>query len=205
VLQEGEMLPVGETTPRTVDVRLISATHRDLVAEIAAGRFREDLYYRLNAFPVALPPLRERNGDLPVLVAHLLERTLAKFQKRVAGCSPRALELLATYAWPGNVRELQNELERAVALAPDGGVIDVADLSPRLLRPTLPAAPLPTTDLPLRTARDLFEREYVAQVLAHHSGNASRAAKTLGISRVMLQKKIRVYGLREKPSGEEPR
>ena len=140
-----------------------------------------------------------------MLVAHLVEHTAEKFHKRIGGCSPRALEVLAAYAWPGNVRELQNEIERAVALTPDGGVIDVADLSPRLLRPTAPAAPLPPTELPLRTARDLFEREYVAQVLARHGGNASRAAKTLGISRVMLQKKIRVYGLREKASGQQPR
>ncbi len=140
-----------------------------------------------------------------MLVTHLLERTAAKFQKQVMGCSSRALEVLAAYSWPGNVRELQNEIERAVALTPAGGVIDVADLSPRLLRPIAPATPLPATDLPLRSARELFEREYVAQVLARHGGNASRAAKTLGISRVMLQKKIRVYGLREKFSGEEPR
>jgi Nif-specific regulatory protein len=199
VLQDGEFLPVGETSARRVDVRVISATHRDLNAEIAAGRFRDDLYYRLNTFPIALPPLRERREDIPLLVARLLERTAEKFAKAVQSCSPRALELLAAYSWPGNVRELQNEIERAVALAPLGGMIEPADLSERLTASVAPRVPLPATDLPLRRARELFEREYVAQVLAQHGGNATRASRTLGISRVMLQKKIRLYGLRSRP------
>jgi Nif-specific regulatory protein len=196
VLQDGDVLPVGETAARRVDVRVISATHRDLGAETAAGRVREDLYYRLNAFPIALPPLRERREDIPLLVARLLERITEKFGKTVERCSPRALELLGAHAWPGNIRELQNELERAVALAPAGGTIEPVDLSERLTQTAAPRIALPATDLPLRRARELFEREYVAQVLAKHGGNASRAAKMLGISRVMLQKKIRQYGLR---------
>jgi len=198
VLQEGEVLPVGETTARKVDVRVISATHRDLAAETAAGRFREDLFYRLSAFPIALPPLRERREDIPLLVARLLERTIAKFGKPVQRCSPRALELLTAWAWPGNVRELQNEIERAVALAPAGGAIEIADLSERLVQSAAPRVALPAADLSLRRARELFERDYLAHVLAQHGGNASRAAKRLGISRVMMQKKIRAYGLRGK-------
>jgi Nif-specific regulatory protein len=201
VLQDGDVMPVGDTAARRVDVRVISATHRDLAAETAAGRFREDLYYRLNAFPICLPPLRERRDDIPLLVARLLERITAKFGKSIQRCSPRALELLSAYGWPGNVRELQNELERAVALAPDGGTIEPVDLSEKLTQASTPHVPLPATDLPLRRARELFEREYVGQVLAQHGGNATRAAKVLGISRVMLQKKIRQYGLRM-PNGE---
>jgi len=196
VLQDGEVLPVGATSTRRIDVRVISATHRDLPAEIAAGRFRADLYYRLNAFPIALPPLRERRDDIPLLVAQLLERTSKKFHKTVQRCSPRALELLVAFAWPGNVRELQNEIERAVALAQAGGTIEPSDLSPRLSQGGAARVVLPTADLPLRRARELFEREYLAHVLARHGGNASRAAKTLGISRVMLQRKIRSYSLR---------
>ncbi len=203
VLQEGEVLPVGDTAARRVDVRVISATHRDLAAETAAGRFRDDLYYRLNAFPIALPPLRERRDDIPLLVARLLERTCEKFGKLVQRCSPRALELLAAYAWPGNVRELQNEIERAVALASVGGTIEPADLSERLTQVAAPRVALAATDLPLRRARELFEREYVGQVLAQLGGNATRAAQALGISRVMLHKKIRLYGLRKK-AGPEP-
>jgi Nif-specific regulatory protein len=201
VLQDGDVLPVGDTVARRVDVRVISATHRDLAVETAAGRFREDLYYRLNAFPIALPPLRERREDIPLLVARLLERITAKFAKPIERCSPRVLELLSAYSWPGNVRELQNEIERAVALAPAGGTIEAVDLSEHLTKTAAPRIPLPATDLPLRRARELFEREYVGQVLAQHGGNASRAAKVLGISRVMLQKKIRQYGLRS-PNAE---
>ena len=202
VLQEGEILPVGETEARRVDVRVISATHHDLAAEMAAGSFRADLYYRLNTFPIVLPPLRERREDIPLLVARLLDSTTAKFGKAVQRCSPRALELLTAYNWPGNVRELQNEIERAVALAPAGGTIEPADLSERVARAAAPRVALPSADLSLRRAREVFEREYVAQVLAQHGGNASRAAKVLGISRVMLQRKIRLYDLRRKP-GEE--
>jgi Nif-specific regulatory protein len=202
VLQEGEVLPVGETAARKVDVRVISATHRDLAAEIAAGRFRADLLYRLNAFPIALPPLRERREDIPLLVTRLLEQTTEKFGKPVQRCSPRALELLTAWTWPGNVRELQNEIERAVALAPAGGNIEIADLSERFVQSAAPRVALPAADLSLRHARELFEREYLAHVLAQHGGNASRAAKRLGISRVMMQKKIRTYGLRGKPVAE---
>jgi Nif-specific regulatory protein len=204
VLQEGEFLPVGDTVPRRVDVRVISATHHDLAQETATGAFRADLYYRLSAFPIVLPPLRERREDIPLLVAQVLERTCAKFARPVSNCSARALELLTAYAWPGNVRELQNEIERAVALAPVGGAIEPVDLSERIARAAAPRVALPSSDLSLRRARELFEREYVAHVLAQHGGNASRAAKVLGISRVMLQRKIRLYGLREKGASIAP-
>jgi len=204
VLQEGEFLPVGETVPRRVDVRVISATHHDLAQDTAAGTFRADLYYRLSAFPIVVPPLRERRDDIPLLIAQLLERTSAKFGRPVHGCSVRTLELLTAYAWPGNVRELQNEIERAVALAPVGNPIEPVDLSERIARASAPRVALPSSDLSLRRARELFEREYVAHVLAQHGGNASRAAKVLGISRVMLQRKIRLYGLREKGASIPP-
>jgi len=204
VLQEGEFLPVGDTVPRRVDVRVMSATHHDLAQDTTTGTFRADLYYRLSAFPITLPPLRERREDIPLLVAQLLERTCAKFGKSVQSCSPRALELLTAYAWPGNVRELQNEIERAVSLAPAGGSIEPVDLRERIARAVAPRVALPSADLSLRRAREVFEREYVAHVLAQHGGNASRAAKVLGISRVMLQRKIRIYGLREKGSSSTP-
>jgi Nif-specific regulatory protein len=198
VLQEGEVLPVGETVARPVDVRVISATHRDLESATRSGGFRDDLLYRLNAFPITLPPLRERREDIPLLVTRLLEQTTLKFGKVIERCGAKALDLLMSYEWPGNVRELQNEIERAVALAPARGVIEPADLSPHLVRGTGPRIPLPTSAVTLRRARELFELEYVGQVLAEHGGNATRAAKVLGISRVMLQKKIKLYGLRGK-------
>jgi transcriptional regulator with GAF, ATPase, and Fis domain len=197
VLQEGEVLPVGDTQPRRVDVRIISATHRDLPAEVRAGRFREDLYYRLAAFPIALPPLRDRRDDIPMLVVHLASRTAERFGIAVRQCTPEALERLIAYDWPGNVRELQNAIEYAAALAP-GGIIGPDNLPApvRAARGAAPRPALPTNGSSLRQAREAFERDFVARVLAEHAGNASRAARALGLSRVMLQRKIRVWNLR---------
>jgi Nif-specific regulatory protein len=195
-LQEGEILPVGETTPRAVDVRVVSATNRDLGAAVQGGSFRADLYYRLSAFPIHVPPLRERREDIPLLAARLLERVTARFDKVVGPFTPRALTQLSAYDWPGNVRELQNEIERAVALVAAGAPIDAADLSERVRECGGPTPALDAAGLTLRGARDRFERQFIAQALARHGGNASRTAHALGISRVMLQKKLRAYGMR---------
>jgi Nif-specific regulatory protein len=201
VLQEGEITPIGETRPRKVDVRVISATHRDLEEAVAAGAFREDLYYRLSAFPIEVPPLRQRPEDIPLLAVKILERTSQKFGKPVRGLSRGVVDLLVRHTWPGNVRELQNEIERAVALVPPGEAVKPGHLSPRLhaaLPVTEELLAQPTT---LRTARERFEREFIAGVLRQNGGNASRTARVLGISRVMLQTKIKHYGLRGKPHG----
>jgi Nif-specific regulatory protein len=195
-LQEGEILPVGGTEPRAVDVRVLSATNRDLAAAVRDGGFRADLYYRLSTFPIAVPPLRERREDMPLLAARLLERTARRFERPVAQLTPGALVRLSGYDWPGNVRELQNEIERAVALAPPGAPIDVTELSEHVRGAGPTAPPLATTGVTLRRARDLFERDFIARVLSQHGGNASRAARALGISRVMLHKKLRAYGMR---------
>jgi two-component system response regulator HupR/HoxA len=120
VLQEGEVTAVGDTRPRKVDVRVLSSTNRDLKAAVKARAFREDLYYRLAAFPIHLPLLRERREDIALLASRFLEAAAARHHKRISGLDPEALELLALWNWPGNVRELQNEVERAVALARDG-------------------------------------------------------------------------------------
>ncbi len=117
VLEEQEVVPLGDSFPRKVDVRVLSATNRDLRAEVAAGRFREDLYYRLAVFPIALPPLRDRREDIPLLATRFLAIATEQQRKPIAGLEPAALELLTKYGWPGNVRELRNEIERAVALA----------------------------------------------------------------------------------------
>src|SRR6185369_9493165 len=117
VLQEGEVVPLGDTRPRKIDVRVISATNRELSTEIAAHRFREDLYYRLAAFPIRIPPLRERREDIPLLADHFLAGAAERHRKWIRGIEPAALELLTRFDWPGNVRELSNELERAAALA----------------------------------------------------------------------------------------
>jgi Nif-specific regulatory protein len=132
VLQEGEVVPVGDNRPRKVDVRVISATNRDLAAEVDAGRFRQDLYYRLAAFPIRVPPLRERSEDIAPIAVRVLGKVAAQYGKKVDGIRRDALALLCEHSWPGNVRELQNEVERATALVPEGQAIGPEQLSPRL-------------------------------------------------------------------------
>mgnify|MGYP003693732629 CR=1 FL=1 len=142
VLQEGEITPVGDTHPRKVDVRVLAATNRDLTRAIADGRFRDDLYYRVAAFPIRLPPLRERREDVPLLADRFLAAAAGRHHKRIAGITPAAVGCLVRFDWPGNVRELQNEIERAVALAHDGDAVDLVHLSPKLAT-TAAAGPRP--------------------------------------------------------------
>ena len=198
VLQDGELMRVGESEKqRHVDVHVISATHRDLEDEIKRGRFREDLFYRLCTFPIPVPALREHADDIPLLINHIVARTAAKFGRTLKGVSSTALHILSTYPWPGNVRELENEIERAAALA-DDDLIEAKHLRSKVTsKPRVqPAGRLKLTTL--KGARTVFEEEHLAEVLRTHHGNASSAAKALGISRVMLQKKIKAYGLRAK-------
>lgn len=196
VLQDGEIRRVGETQPRQVDVRVISATNRDLAQEVQHKRFREDLYYRISVFPIEVPPLRERREDIPLLVSHSIRQSNEKLAKHIQGITQEALELLVPYPWPGNVRELENEIERAVALAPDGSTITPEYLSERIITQRSLRVSVPAEASALKQARLTFEREYVAEVLRQHQGNAAQTAKILGISRQMLQKKIKEYGLR---------
>ncbi len=195
VLERGEFLPVGATASQSVDVRVLSATNRDLLAEVRAGRFREDLYYRLSAFPIHVPPLRERREDIPLLVAHFLKRLAAKWEKRELTASSEALECLLRYPWPGNIRELEHELERAVTLAGESTVLRPEHLSERVVTAARAGGPTRMVGT-LKQARDAFEKEYIAQVLRARGGNISHAALALGISRVMLQKKMKAFGLR---------
>ncbi len=203
-LQEGEIRRIGETRPRQVDVRVISATNRDLATEVRERRFREDLYYRIRVFPILVPPLRERREDVPLLASFFLERIAVRLGKPVSSIDGSALERLVEYGWPGNVRELENELERAIALAPREGRIGLDCLSERIAEAVAPGEHASGGSVryegTLRTARRAFERDFVAEVLARHGGNATRAARELGISRQMLQRKIREYGLREAAS-----
>ena len=200
VLESGEFIPVGDTEVRKVDTRVVSATNKDLQQEVRAGRFREDLYYRLNAFPIRIPPLRERREDIPLLVAHFLKQLSAKWGKHEITATPESLNCLIRYAWPGNVRELQHELERAVTLAGDSTLLELAHFSERITdTPGGPGRMRPVGSL--KQAREVFERDYIAHALRHHNGNVSHAARTLGISRVMLQKKMKDFGLRNAPRG----
>src|SRR5207249_4339728 len=204
VLQEGEVTPVGDTRSRKVDVRVISATNRDPAAEVAARSFREDLYYRVGAFPIRLPPLRERRDDIPLLAHRFLACAAERHRKDIPGIDPAALALLGRFDWPGNVRELENEIERSVALAHDGEPIGPQHLSSKLGAATADAAPpregtAEAAAAPggaLRSARSAFEARYIAEVLREQGGNVTRAARALGLSRVMLQKKMKDFGLR---------
>ena len=132
VLQEGEFERLGDTRTRQVDVRLIAATNVDLGQAVQAGQFRADLYYRLNIYPVLVPPLRERTEDIPLLVSRFLDKYNARHGKRIAGITDRAVEALKNYDWPGNIRELQNMIERGVIIVGNGEQIDVKDIFPNL-------------------------------------------------------------------------
>ena len=199
VLQEGEVTRVGDQRPRKVDVRVISATNRTLSEEVAARRFREDLYYRVAAFPIHLP-LRERRFDISMLADRFLSGAAERNRRRIQGIEPEVVARLTAFGWPGNVRELQNEIERAVALAQDGERIGLAHLSPKLRLDEHPAPAdavlLDETLTDLRQARATFEARHIRRVLAMHGGNVTRTAAALGLSRAMLQNKMKELGLR---------
>jgi two-component system response regulator GlrR len=169
VLQEREVRPVGSTQTVKIDVRIISATHRDLKAQCAAGRFREDLYYRLNVVSLALPPLADRREDIPLLAQHFVAQLAERYRKAIGGFAPEAMEALIAAAWKGNVRELQNVVEKCVALC--ATEVIPASLVQRAL--DAPAEELASFD----EARRTFEREYLAQLLRTTAGNVSQAAR----------------------------
>ena len=225
VVQENEVTSVGDTRPSKVDVRVISATNRDLKEAQAARAFRQDLFYRLAAFPIRLPLLRDRRDDIPFLAGRFLEQACERHNKKLGGFHPSAIELLGRAEWPGNVRELQNEIERAVALAGEGEPLTIAHLSVSLARsperavksdgipavarsgePGSEAIAPPRRDsaedspagpkTSLQDAREAYEAQYISQVLAQYGGNVSHAAVALRVSRVALQKKMKRYRLR---------
>ncbi|HSN91599.1 MAG TPA: sigma-54 dependent transcriptional regulator, partial [Anaeromyxobacteraceae bacterium] len=200
VLQEREIRRVGDNRPVKVDVRVVAATHRDLKAEVAAGRFREDLFYRLNVFPVTLPALRDRREDVPLLAAHFLEKHANALRKPLRGFDDEAIRALAGYSWPGNVRELENAVERAVAVAA-GPTVGPGDL-PADVRGTQPGS-LPgevLASMPYREAvdlaRDRISRDYLAALLRAHEGNVTQAAQQAGMERESLHRLLRRYGVR---------
>jgi len=195
VLQEGEIRPVGATQSRKVDVRVISATNRDLAADVRRGLFREDLYYRLNVFPIPLPPLRERVGDIPILVRHFTRKHAEKSQKIVRGISRMTMDCLCTYSFPGNVRELENEIERAVAMVEAKGVIELQHLSEKLRSDAACIGGFEPARATLKQRLESIEVKALKDALLRHSGNKSLAAKELGLSRFGLIKKIQRFNL----------
>ena len=186
VLQEGELRRVGGGPTRRVDVRVIAATNADLEADVAAGRFRRDLYYRLNVFPIRLPPLRERAGDIPALADHFLRQACRRARRAVPSVGPEALQLLQTYPWPGNVREMENELERAVALADTGRPLGPAHLSERIAAGAGAVATVRT----LNEAVEALKRRMIEDAL-QECGSKTRAAERLGLTRQSLQQMLR--------------
>jgi len=202
VLQEGEIRPLGSPRTRKVDVRVIAATNRDLEEDVRAGRFRQDLYYRLAGFTLRVPPLRERSGDIPVLAERLLERVCRELNKPVDGFSGEALECLSGYRWPGNVRELQNEIARMVVLS-QGDRLGAELISPQVLRGGTPEQAqdlrwVGEGDGTLKERLEGLEARILRECLIRHRWNKSRAARELGLSRVGLRSKLERYGLEQK-------
>jgi two-component system nitrogen regulation response regulator NtrX len=196
VLQESELTRVGGSRSIRVDVRVISATNRDLVAAVAANTFREDLYFRLAVIPLRVPPLRERLSDLPALVAHFLEPLAQEMARRAPVFSAGALEALARHPFPGNVRELRNLVERLVIMNP-GARIGAEHVGAALPVASRVANPAPLLPLALAEAVREFERRHIEAAIAAEGGNRTRAAARLGLERSHLYKKLRQLGLRE--------
>lgn len=192
VLQDEEIKRVGGEASKKVDVRVVSATSRNLEEDVALGRFREDLFFRLNVFTITLPPLRERLEDLPLLVEHFLSRFSARFGKSVTGVSAEVMELLNSYCWPGNVRELENILERGVLLS-EGDTLNAAVLPQKLTAGTSGQTfQLPET-LSIKQAGEAMERELISRALESTGGNRTHAAKILEISLRSLLYKLKEY------------
>ncbi len=195
VLQEGEIRAIGATQEKKVNVRIVAATNRNLEKEVAEGRFREDLYYRLKVFPLRVPPLRERREDIPLIAEHFLHRFAGEFGKPSGGFSQQAMELLQSYDWPGNVRELQNEVQRLVIQLDPGGFVTPDMLSPRVRQVEGMIERVRPTKGTLKEMMDQVERWLLIEALREHSNNKTAAAKALGITREGLHKKLRSFGL----------
>jgi Nif-specific regulatory protein len=200
VLQEGEFRPVGGNRNMTVNVRVIASTNRNLSEEVAKGQFREDLYYRINIFQIAPPPLRQRKEDILSLAHHFLKKYACKNNKPVPILTPQALDLLLRFDWPGNVRELENEMERAFAMACGGSISDDV-LSEKILRPRKAHDSDQSGDGPgkLKETISRTEKKMIGAVLASYGGNKTKTAKALGLSRQGLTNKIVAYNLAAKP------
>ena len=209
VLTDQSYTRVGGQRPVKVDVRVLSSTSRNLQDEIAAGRFREDLYYRLNVVPVRLPPLRERREDIPELVSHFLARIAAERRMAAPTISEEAMAALQAHDWPGNVRQLRNIIERTLILAPgDRAACIEVDLLPPEVLDNQSAMSGANTGMaimgsPLREAREAFEREYLKIQIRRFSGNISRTASFIGMERSALHRKLKALGIGEKREGEE--
>ncbi len=212
VLQESEFERVGGIKTIKVDVRLVTATNRDLLAEVGAGAFREDLFYRLNVVPIHIPPLRERREDIPLLADHFIAKFNDRLKKEIVAITPEAIERLVAYQWPGNIRELENLMERTILFC-EGPEIRVSDLPPEVAGASTPQSASTPSHAPgeetlrpapeslkeaVRAETERVERELIQRALDATGGNVTQAARKLKISRKSLQTKMKELGLREK-------
>jgi two-component system response regulator GlrR len=203
-IEEKKITPIGAERPVDIDVRFIATTNRDLQEAVETGAFRRDLFYRLSVFPIRVPPLRERIEDIPVLAEHFLQESARRCKKTVRGFTASALEALVRYPWPGNARELENVIERAVIVAREDRVTDVAPF----LAPAGAGAPTVDLTLPFREAKarvvEEFERAYVTGVLGLYGGKLTAAARHAGMDNKNLWEKMVRYGLRSRAAAGEP-
>jgi DNA-binding NtrC family response regulator len=210
VLQEFQFEPLGGTQTHAVDTRVILATNDDLARSVSEGSFRQDLYYRINVVNIVLPPLRERAGDIPLLVDHFLQEAVETCNREIVGFDQPALQTLQGYSWPGNVRQLENVIERAVLLSRGGPLLTVEDLPPELTGrsigqfandlsgddgPSAVASLADTSGMSLREALEAPERQIILQALRHHKWNRAATADALDINRTTLYKKMKRLGL----------
>jgi len=206
VLEAREFLSVGSVEPRRADVRFITATNKDIDRMVDEGKFREDLYYRLNVIRIVLPPLRERKEDIPLLAGHFLARAAARTEKEFSGFDEEAMGLLLLHDWPGNVRELENAVERAVALA-EGPEIRGADVAATVARKRRPedisSYRIPLSGINLEGAVEDVERKYIRAALEMTGGNLTQAAKILGTSFRSIRYRVKKLGLDREKSGED--
>jgi two-component system nitrogen regulation response regulator NtrX len=204
VLQEQVVEPVGGTSSVRVDVRVLAATNKDLPGEIKAGRFRDDLYFRLNVIPIFVPPLRDREADVPLLADHFMAEFAREYGRRPKRLDPSAAGRLRAYRWPGNVRELRNVIERLMIMVP-GETIGLTDLTflDGIAGPAAEDAPAAGELGSLHDARDRFERDYILRALAAQHGNISRTAEVLGVERSNLYRKMRAFGIAPRRAEEE--
>jgi two-component system response regulator HydG len=193
VLQEKEFESLGSARTIKVDIRVIAATNKDLVKEVGEGRFREDLYYRLNVVPITIPPLRDRREDIPPLADHFLAIFREKNRKPIKGIAGKALDLLVRYDWPGNIRELENCIERAVIMAREEMIVP-SDLPP-LIQNLSGEGEVGGFAIPSGMSLETMERELIVKTLAETGGNRTRASEILGINRRTLQNKLKEYSL----------
>jgi transcriptional regulator with GAF, ATPase, and Fis domain len=213
-IQQGEVERVGDSKTRKVDVRLVAATNVNLREEVKAGRFREDLFFRLNVFPIKVPPLRQRRDDIPLMMNWFLQRFTKKHRKSITGFRERAVDALVNYDWPGNVRELENMIERAVILAEDGGALDLShlftsgeeiDVSSFTINRTgrielnsddqASEPSLAASKIMINTSLGEAEVSVLKSALKNSNGNLSKAARLLGISRAKLAYRLQKNGI----------